>query len=98
MGSGQELHSYSLAASLTTGPSTVQPMATASNHFTWITTGVLTSFVIMGIIITVSITRRGTEGRIQREGRSTGPGVRTGREIPDNPCPSLNLFILEMSR
>ncbi|KAJ1058861.1 hypothetical protein K5549_020856, partial [Capra hircus] len=38
-------------ASLTTGPSTVQPMATASNHFTWITTGVLTSFVIMGIII-----------------------------------------------
>ena len=51
LGSGQELHSYSLAASLTTGPSTVQPMAPASNHISWITTGVLTSFVIMGIII-----------------------------------------------
>ena len=40
-----------LAVSLTTGASTVQPTATASNHISWITTGVLTSFVIMGIII-----------------------------------------------
>ena len=40
-----------LAASLTMGPSTVQPKVLAIKHFTWITTGVLTSFVIMGIII-----------------------------------------------
>uniref|UniRef100_A0A452FGN8 MHC class I-like antigen recognition-like domain-containing protein n=1 Tax=Capra hircus TaxID=9925 RepID=A0A452FGN8_CAPHI len=39
------------SAPLTTGPSTVQPTAPASNHISWITTGVLTSFVIMGIII-----------------------------------------------
>ncbi|XP_069454819.1 UL16-binding protein 2-like [Ovis canadensis] len=42
---------FKTSASLTTGPSTVQPTATASNHISWITTGVLTSFVIMGIII-----------------------------------------------
>ncbi|XFG03773.1 hypothetical protein AB1E19_007397 [Capra hircus] len=44
------------SASLTMGASTVQPMAPASNHISWITTGVLTSFVIMGIIIASSPT------------------------------------------
>lgn len=38
-------------ASPTTGPSTVQPPAPAINHITWITTRVLSPFVVMGIII-----------------------------------------------
>ena len=40
-----------LAAPPTTVPATVQPMAPANHPFIWIVTGVLTSFVIMGIII-----------------------------------------------
>ena len=43
-------------------------------------------------------TPAGTEGRIQREDRGMGPDVKTGREIPANPCPSMNLLILQMSR
>ncbi|XP_070652447.1 UL16-binding protein 3-like [Bos indicus] len=39
------------AGSLTTGPSTMQPMAPDSSYIIWITTGVLASLVITGIII-----------------------------------------------
>ena len=35
-----------LAASPTTGPSTLQPMAAAIKHITWILPVVLTSFII----------------------------------------------------
>ena len=63
----------------------MQPTAPASNHITEIV--LLTIFVISIVISIVAwiFSRRGTEGRIQREGRGTGPGVRMGKMNPSQP-------------